>query len=225
MSDKAKSDKTMSDKIMPDAMLSLPHGAPWLSTEKALMRNPKRFRDLSVDEKWRQSFLNDVTIPQRSEDRPVTRDNVPHQMYTQQSNEDVLAELVRKAKLLSQELGTVIAPTHLSFHSTQPAFYIPDHKAMTAGLSPHVREHAHIHAHWSAAQTPGSLHEGTGGGSMHVCLSFRDAEELIERNWAEWHPLADVSLPLILLYAPQTAEEIDLSLAVIKASYQFVVAK
>lgn len=209
---------------MTDLIASLPHGAPWLSKNKAKMRDPQRFRDLHVDQKWRQSFLNDVNIPQRSAELPVTRDSVPHQMYTKQSSTEVLSQLVSAAIELSKKLETVIAPTHLSFHSTQPAFYIPENKALTTGLDRHVREHAHIHAHWSAEQTPGSLNEGTGGGSMHVCLSFSDAEHLIEKNWAEWHPLAGKSLPLVLLYAPQNIDEIEVSIAVIKASYQFVTA-
>ena len=200
----------------------LPKGAPWLTERKEILRNPNRFQRLLDSRKWSESFLEIENMPYRKGERPITFDEIPHQMYTQQSSPKVLNTLVEAALKYSKSVGTVVLPTKVSFYTTQPAFFIPEEISIPEGLLEYNREHAHIHAIWTPNQLPGPHTEGTGGGSMHVSVSHADAQLLIERGWAEWHPMANENFPIILLYAPQNMEEIELSMAVIKASYEFL---
>ena len=70
---------------------------------------------------------------------------------------------------------------------------------------------------------------GDGGqGSMHMCLSLKDAATVISLGWGEPHVLAGtdmggmkLSRGLLLVYAPRTNEEIDTVLQILKASLAF----
>ena len=213
----------MANNIPPTEGLNyLPQGAPWLTEKKALLRDAYRFQAVIDSGKWSHSFLSDEDVPERKGKRPITYDNAPHQMYTQQSSPEILEKLIAAALEFSEEVGTVVSPTLVSFHTTHPAFFLPETTSLPNGLNEYNKEHAHIHAIWSPEQQPGSNTEGTGGGSMHVSVSHADAQLLIVRGWAEWHPYAAENFPHVLLYAPQIETQIKVSLAVLEASYKFV---
>lgn len=209
---------------MDEILKPLPKGAPWLTERKKLLRDANRFQKMIDLDKWSKSYLKDG-IPKRIGERPITFDKVPHQMYTQQSSPNILNKLIADALEYSKSVGTIVAPTKVSFYTTQPAFFIPEEIPLRKGLRENNREHAHIHAIWSPNQPRGPHTEGTGGGSMHVSVSHFDAQYLINQGWAEWHPFASEDFPLILLYAPQNEKEIDISMAVIKASFEFLTNK
>ena len=67
-----------------------------------------------------------------------------------------------------------------------------------------------------------------GEGSAHFALSLTDAATLIEKGWAERHPLSGVRgvLPwgFVLVYAPRDEEEFAVWKDVVLASTRFVVA-
>ncbi|MCZ6664979.1 MAG: hypothetical protein O7B81_06725 [Gammaproteobacteria bacterium] len=200
----------------------LPQGAPWLTEKKALLRDAYRFQTVVDSAKWSRPFLREEDVPQRKGERPITYDDAPHQMYTQQARPAVLEKLIGAALELSKKLGTVVSPTLVSFNTSKPAFFLPKSIPLPDGLLEYNREHAHIHAIWTSEQKPGPDTEGTGGGSMHVSVSHTDAQLLITRGWAEWHPYAAENFPHILIYAPQNEDQIDVSLAVLVASYKFI---
>lgn len=60
--------------------------------------------------------------------------------------------------------------------------------------------------------------------SLHLGLPKNDAERLIEKGWAEWHPLIKRGfLPpnIVMLYAPRNQEEMEVAKLVLKQSYDF----
>ena len=54
--------------------------------------------------------------------------------------------------------------------------------------------------------------QGGGQGSQHTTLAPADARMLIAKGWAEWHPVAHANCPLVLVYAPRDAQELELCL-------------
>jgi phospholipase/carboxylesterase len=70
------------------------------------------------------------------------------------------------------------------------------------------REFAHIHP----------------DGSLHGALEAQRAREAIDAGWAEPHPLAEpLGMPgLVMLYTPRTMEELDVVMALVVDSYNFV---
>ena len=59
---------------------------------------------------------------------------------------------------------------------------------------------------------------------MHLALPEKVANELIEKGWAEPHPVAKLGLipsTIIMVYAPRNYEEVDWVVKIIEASYGF----
>ena len=60
--------------------------------------------------------------------------------------------------------------------------------------------------------------------SMHLGLTQKDAELVIEKGWGEWHPMIKRGiLPpnMIMLYAPRNNAEMEVSKLVLSRSYDF----
>ena len=101
------------------------------------------------------------------------------------------------------------------------------------------REFAHIHKKYldnddpivvAAGQRGQSWqsYQGGGQGSMHMCLSLKDAVAVLRSGWGEPHVLAGrdmggmkLARGLILVYAPRTFEEVDIVLKILSASLSF----
>lgn len=81
-----------------------------------------------------------------------------------------------------------------------------------------VREFAHIHAAYDKSLGLTEA-QGGGAGSLHAWLAPRDCVALIERGWAEWHPVADAHLPLLMVYAPRSPAELRTVLQVSSAPW------
>eukprot|EP00392_Amoebophrya_sp_AT5.2_P002769 g2774.t1 len=93
-------------------------------------------------------------------------------------------------------------------------------------------EFAHIHAKYlerdpAGRNRPWQVWQGGGLGSMHVVLHPEDAAALTALGWTEYHLLANqrgVPPGLVLVYAPRTADEIQVCLAILKASLDYCLA-
>ena len=83
------------------------------------------------------------------------------------------------------------------------------------------REFAHIHAPFVDGEG-WTREQGGGGGSTHLCVSHADASAIVERGWGEWHPVAQPSMPHVMVYAPRDEGELRVALAALEASYAFV---
>ena len=65
-------------------------------------------------------------------------------------------------------------------------------------------------------------------GSLHTPLPFDRAMEAVDAGWAERHPWADQRdgmEGLVLLYTPQSMDELDVVLQLIVESYNFVTGR
>ena len=111
---------------------------------------------------------------------------------------------------------------------------------MTPGGPACGREFAHIHTLYRPDDDPFVVaqkragarwqsYQGGGQGSLHLCLTLRDAAAVLAAGWGEAHllagramgPGARVPRGLVLVYAPRDAGEVDVALRVLKASLAF----
>jgi hypothetical protein len=196
------------------------------------------------------SYLLSTVIPQRQGERPECESCLPHAQMTQQSPNDVFELLKTKAvKILGSNVR--VGRSTVSMPSTYPAFHlicqechtIPPDACMTPGGPARGSEFAHIHTQHHAADSDFAQSnqnrrwqswQGGGQGSMHLCLTLKDAAVVLEKGWGEKHLLAgqsfgsessEVPHGLLLVYAPRTTEEVDVVLKILKASFDFANSK
>ena len=55
-------------------------------------------------------------------------------------------------------------------------------------------------------------------------MSPEDAKDLIQKGWAEWHPVSTAGHPLVLVYAPRDEGEMKLCLDVLSAAAAFMMS-
>lgn len=180
------------------------------------------------------SFLTSaLTI--REGPRPKCGSELPHFQFTDQSPDDVFEVLKTRA---TAQLGDGVSVGHstASLASTYPSYFLcghcamPQEASMTPGGPKKGREFAHIHTKY---YPEGNKNQGGGQGSMHVCLSLRDAATVLGAHWGERHLKAGeefnkkwmpgVTLPrgLIMVYAPRNEKEVDTVLTILQASYDY----
>ena len=149
--------------------------------------------------------MSPEALPLRPGPRPRTSSGMPHAQIEVTPDAVVHRELHRRAYALP---GVVDRPSVISVPGAR-ALWLADHvelvrpEAVLRG-----REFAHIHP----------------DGSLHAALEARRAREAIDAGWAEPHPLAEpLGMPgLVMLYTPRTMEELDVVMALVVDSYNFV---
>jgi len=181
------------------------------------------------------SFLKSaLTI--REGHRPKCGDSLPHFQLEDQSPDEVFQLLTsRAAELLGD--GVTVGHSTASLPSTYPCYFLggkcamPYEASMTPGGPRKGREFAHIHTKYFPEGN--SKNQGGGQGSMHLCLSLKDAATVLESRWGERHLMAGevfnkkwapgLTLPrgLVMVYAPRTKKEVDIVLSILEASYAF----
>ena len=65
-------------------------------------------------------------------------------------------------------------------------------------------------------------------GSLHAPLPYLRAREAVKQGWADWHPTAHEVQGregLVMLYTPQSMEELDVVLQLIVESYNYVTGR
>jgi hypothetical protein len=108
---------------------------------------------------------------------------------------------------------------------------------MTPGGPTRGTEFAHVHTHYfpddsdfarSNKERRFQEWQGGGQGSMHLCLTLKDAAVVLEKGWAERHLLAGddsigFSVPrgLVLVYAPRNQDEANVCLRILRAALLF----
>jgi hypothetical protein len=201
------------------------------------------------------SFLQ-RDLPERSGPRPECENCLPHAQMDQQSSAELFEKLKERALSLLGKHVTVGKST-VSMPSTFPAFHLvcqecnsnsnstsmmPVDACMTPGGPTCGSEFAHVHARYYSHNSTHALAnnhkrwqewQGGGQGSMHLCLTLKDAGTVLEKNWGERHLLAgggDDSSPrppgvvpngLVLVYSPRTPDELEVSLKILQASFLF----
>jgi hypothetical protein len=163
---------------------------------------------------------------------------------TQQSPDEVFEEFKTKALELLGNSVTIGRST-VSMPSTFPAFHLkcdvgclmPHEACMTPGGPTRGTEFAHVHTHYfpddsdfarSNKERRFQEWQGGGQGSMHLCLTLKDAAVVLEKGWAERHLLAGddsigFSVPrgLVLVYAPRNQDEANVCLRILRAALLF----
>lgn len=145
-------------------------------------------------------------LPERSGPRTQTSGTVPHVQIDVEPVEAVNDELFRRAFALP---GVEDRPTIVSLPGARGMWLKDDialanPQAIVAG-----REFAHIHT----------------DGSLHAPLPFERALEIAEKGWGERHPWADERDGwdgLVMLFTPQSMEELDIAFQLIVESYNYV---
>ena len=111
---------------------------------------------------------------------------------------------------------------------------------MTPGGPTQGREFAHIHTLYKedshpdvisakARGTPWQGYQGGGQGSMHLCLTLKDAASVAASGWGEAHLLAGMEMGggvrvargTMLVYAPRSMDEVKTVLLILQASLEF----
>jgi hypothetical protein len=145
-------------------------------------------------------------LPERSGPRTKTSGTVPHVQIGVEPVLVVNEELFRRAFALP---GVEDRPTIVSLPGARGMWLKDDialanPQAIVAG-----REFAHIHT----------------DGSLHAPLPYERALEIAEKGWGERHPWADEREGwdgLVMLFTPQSMEELDITFQLVIESYNFV---
>jgi phospholipase/carboxylesterase len=130
---------------------------------------------------------------------------MPHAQIDVTPNPVVHRELYRRAYALP---GVLDRPSVISVPGARALWLADDVAVARPEAILRGREFAHIHP----------------DGSLHAALETQRAREAIDAGWAEPHPLAEpLGMPgLVMLYTPRTLEELDVVMALVVDSYNFV---
>jgi len=152
--------------------------------------------------------MNAPPLPHRLTPRPQTSKGMPHAQFGVMADPAVDRELRRRAYALP---GVVDRPTVISVMGARALWLADDVDLLRPKSILRGREFAHIHP----------------DGSLHATLPPQRAREAIEAGWAEPHPIAEqLGMPgLVMLYTPRSMEELDVVVALVVDSYNFVTGR
>jgi Family of unknown function (DUF5519) len=147
-------------------------------------------------------------LPPGPTPRPQTSKGMPHSQIGVVPDPAVDRELRRRAYALP---GVLDRPTVISVPGARALWLADDVELLRPELILRGREFAHIHP----------------DGSLHAILPVPRAEEAIAAGWAEQHPIAaQLGMQgLVLLYTPHTMDQMDVVLALVVDSYNFVTGR
>ena len=148
-------------------------------------------------------------LPRRSGPLPETTGSVPHTQIGVAPVPEVHDELFRRTFALPdvEDRPTIVSLPGARGVWISEGVSLAHPEAIVAG-----REFTHIHP----------------DGSLHTPLPFERAIDAVNAGWAERHPWADQRPGwegLVLLYTPQSMEELDVVVQLIVESYNFVTGR
>ena len=148
-------------------------------------------------------------LPRRSGPSPQTTGSVPHMQIDVAPVPEVHHELLRLTFALPdvEDRPTIVSLPGARGVWISEGVSLAHPEAIVAG-----REFTHIHP----------------DGSLHTPLPFERAIEAVDAGWAERHPWADQREGwdgLVLLYTPQSMEDLDVVFRLIVESYNFVTGR
>ena len=159
-----------------------------------------------TDEATSMSDLTVFPLPERAGPRTQTSGIVPHVQIGVEPVTAVNDELYRRAFALP---GVEDRPTIVSLPGARGMWLSDDITLAHPEAIVNGREFAHIHP----------------DGSLHAPLPYERALELAEKGWGERHPWADEREGwdgFVMLYTPQSMEELDITFQLIVESYNYV---
>lgn len=153
--------------------------------------------------------ISDQTVfdlPERAGPRVQTTGSVPHMQIGVEPVTAVNEELYRRAFSLP---GVEDRPTVVSLPGARGMWLSDDIALAHPEAIVNGREFAHIHP----------------DGSLHAPLPYERALEVAEKGWGERHPWADEREGwdgFVMLFTPQSMDELDITWQLIVESYNFV---
>lgn len=156
----------------------------------------------------KQGYLQ--SLPPRDRPRPVTRGIAPHRQIDQKLDEHTYKKLARAVEAMApgKNNDMVIGTSCFEKHGTGLFSTVPANTTCRGEI---------VHLHPS-------------DGSFHMTLHPADANTMLQAGWGERHPLAGVFfkrfLPVgfCMVYAPQSDEEIETVLEIVRAAAWYVSA-
>ncbi len=148
-------------------------------------------------------------LPTRRGPRPETTGAVPHTQIGVEPVPEVDEQLRRRAFALPDVHNR---PTIISLPGARGLWLDVDLPLARPELILRGREFSHIHP----------------DGSLHAPLPVDRALEAVQAGWAELHPWVDrEEIPdgLVLLYTPQSLEELEVTLGLLVESYNLVTGR
>lgn len=145
-------------------------------------------------------------LPERPGPRVQTSGTVPHVQIGVEPVTAVNEEIYRRAFSLP---GVEDRPTVVSLPGARGMWLNDDIALAHPETIVNGREFAHIHP----------------DGSLHAPLPFARALEVAEKGWGERHPWADEREGwdgLVMLFTPQSMDELDITWQLIVESYNYV---
>ena len=147
-----------------------------------------------------------VALPVREGPRRETTHSVPHIQVDAEPVPEVDAELRRRAFSLP---GVEERESELSLPGARSLWLADDVELARPEVLQAGREFAHIHPN----------------GSLHIWLPLDRAVEVAETKWGELHPWVgrdDFWDGLVLVYTPETLDEVDITIRLIVDAYNYV---
>jgi phospholipase/carboxylesterase len=162
--------------------------------------------DTAAAENTGDTMQSTFMLSTRPGEKPNVTSGIPHIQLDQNSSDEMLDELATWAFSLD---GVVERPSQAS---------LPGAKGLTVARELPARRQAMI-----VGREFGHIHPG---GSLHLRLPPGEAGDVVNRAWGEYHPFAlDGTIPgLVMVYAPQTAEDLDVVRTIIEASVAFALS-
>jgi len=142
----------------------------------------------------------------RTGPRPRTTATNPHTQLSQNAPTELQERVFSLARSLP---GVVVGPSAVSVPGAR-AFHLPGSPNAVRGAFMVEREFAHIH--------PPS------DGSLHLVLPPGVVDGVIEKGWAERHPLAGLhGLPsnIVMVYGPRDMDELQIVEDLVRAAHGF----
>lgn len=147
-----------------------------------------------------------VNWPERSLPRPKTTSGVPHVQIGVAPDPELISELLKRVGAIPH---VEIRDTVVSLPGAK-GFWLADglplaHPEVIVG----GREFAHVHP----------------DGSLHASLHPDTARAAVKAGWGVRHPWADQRPGwegFVMIYTPMTADELDVVIELVRASYSFV---
>lgn len=148
-------------------------------------------------------------LPKRASPSPETTAGVPHVQIGVEPVPEVQAELLRRAASLPK---VDVRPTVVSLPGALGFWLLEDLQLSHPEVIVGGREFAHVHP----------------DGSLHASLPLERAIEAVEAGWAVRHPWADQRPGwegFVMLYTPQSMDELDVTFQLVLDGYNFVTGK
>ncbi|MEM6686178.1 MAG: hypothetical protein AAF617_10370 [Bacteroidota bacterium] len=148
----------------------------------------------------------------REGNRPETTNTNPHTQLNQQPNDLTYVEALMDWAFTLQNITK--EPSRISVPGSIAMCLEEDHTCDRCNAFMVGTEFAHFHPHPDY--------------SMHLGLPTKDAQQMIDKGWGEWHPLIKRGyLPpnIVMLYAPRNQAELEASKLILQRSYDFAKGK